>query len=78
MTLVFGTGSSTDGNLLPLQTCDACANGYASTSIGMFGGTLPYILSGIPAIPAIYNLPPPGNAPQGDTLHVNIKTRSNN
>jgi hypothetical protein len=45
------------------------------TSIGAFGGNTPYKLSGLPAIPAIYNYTQTVN---GNTLNVNMSTRSNN
>jgi hypothetical protein len=79
MAFVFGTSSSTDGNLAPLVTCINCATGgYNGEQIGVFGGADPYKLSGIPNIPTIYQLQSPLNVIQGTPTNVNISTRSNN
>ena len=51
------------------------ATGQAGTDIGAFGGNAPYKLSGLPAIPAIYQYTQSVN---GNTLNVNLSTRSNN
>ncbi len=59
----------------------ACGTGAGNVDMGMYGGTvgLEYHLSGIPRIPAIYILQTPSSTIlQGDTIHVNISTRSNN
>ena len=61
----------------------ALGAGYGSTvqnpvDCGMFGGSTPYVLSGIPAIPSIYYF---ANQPVGsnsDPIDVQIKVRSNN
>jgi len=46
---------------------------------GMYGGNTPYKLSTIPSIPTIYMInSPQGNNPTGNTLQINISTRSNN
>jgi len=46
---------------------------------GMYGGNTPYRLSTIPSIPTIYMISSPqGNNPTGNTLQINISTRSNN
>lgn len=52
--------------------------GENGTDAGAFGGDEPYILSGIPSIPAIYQLTVPANVPQGGTLNVQIKAKTNN
>jgi len=48
------------------------------TERGIFGGNTPYKPSGIPAIPAIYQLSADPTAIQGEPLPVTISTRSNN
>jgi hypothetical protein len=61
----------------------ALGAGYGSTpqnpvDCGMFGGSTPYVLSGIPAIPSIYYF---ANQPVGsnsDPIDVQIKVKSNN
>lgn len=75
----FITGSSTDGNYHINVACSTCLTGSTSGGeVGMFGGNTPYILSGIPNIPTIYNLSAQPNAIQGNTTPAQISTRSNN
>lgn len=46
---------------------------------GMYGGTTPYKLGMIPSIPTIYQISSPqGNNPTGNTITINLSTRSNN
>jgi hypothetical protein len=53
-------------------------SGY-TPDCGVFGGPTPYVLSGIPAIPSIYNLSVPASVTQGSTtMSVTIGTKSNN
>ena len=49
--------------------------GENGADIGVFAGNVPYRLGGLPAIPAIYQL---SNSVNGNTLNVNLSTRSNN
>ena len=44
---------------------------------GAFGGANPYVLSGLPAIPAIYELSTTGNGSQQNGLPILIKVKSN-
>jgi hypothetical protein len=64
----------------PIGICPQCYQGFpgGTTELGIFGGSDPYIPSGIPNIPTIYNLQTPGNAPLGGTMQGNVSTRSNN
>ena len=80
MTTVFATSGSTDGRLDPLPGCANCANGFGTPpqEIGMFGGSTAYRLSGIPAIPSIYQLQAPPSAILGETIDVILSTKSNN
>lgn len=52
--------------------------GEGGVDVGAFGGTTPYVLSGIPPIPSVYEITAPNavNAPDG--LPVTIKVRANN
>ena len=52
--------------------------GENGTDCGAFGGDEPYVLSGIPSIPTIYQLTVPANVPQNGTLNVQIKAKTNN
>ena len=60
------------------QLCDgspAIGAGVGGADCGMFGGATPYKLSGIPAIPTIYNFVAPAT---GFTIPIQIGARSNN
>ncbi len=51
----------------------------SSVDAGMYAGSYPYKLSGIPTIPSIYALSSPqGNNPSGSTIQINVSTRGNN
>lgn len=77
-----GTGSF-DGAYQLKTGSPAIGAGYGSTTAnpvdcGIFGGTTPYKLSGLPAIPSIYFF---SNQPVGsnsDPIDVQVKVRSNN
>lgn len=73
---LFVTGGSTDGmyELVDDPLNLALTAGVFDDECGMFGGTTPYKLSGIPPIPSIYefNIPSVGN-----TLPLQVKARSN-
>lgn len=70
--------TSTDGFFI-LKSNTAAA-GYANdnTDCGAFGGTTPYVLSGIPAIPNIYFLLVTPSATQSGGLKLSIKAKANN
>lgn len=78
---VFVANGSTDGihKLNPPTICPQCYTGYPNSTeqIGIFGGTTPYILSGIAPTPTIYELKNRPSSYQGDTIHIKISTRSN-
>jgi hypothetical protein len=77
---VFPTTGSPDSilNVNPIGTCPQCYTAFpGNETFGMFGGADPYKLSGIPNIPAIYQLQSPMNILQGGIINVNISTRSN-
>lgn len=83
-TTVFVAEGSTDGihKVNPENICAECYMGYNPSGpndeeMGMFGGNSPYVLSGIPNVPTIYELHNSANVYQGDTTHVTISTRSN-
>ncbi len=72
---IFMQTGSTDGYY---QLCDgspAIGAGVGGADCGMFGGATPYKLSGIPAIPTIYNFVAPAT---GFTIPIQIGARSNN
>lgn len=70
-------GSYTSDNryeLLPGSPAEGTGNG--GVDCGVFGGTQPYILSGIPPIPTIYKFESP-NVVTGN-FNITVSTRSNN
>jgi len=73
---LFAGGSSPDAGyqLDPDPANPALTAGTFDGECGMFGGQIPYKLSGIPAIPAIYELVVPT---VGNTLPIRVKARSN-
>jgi len=53
--------------------------GSGGIDCGVFAGTYPYVLSGIPATPTIYNISgPANNQVTGGNLTITISTKSNN
>lgn len=73
---VGATGNSTDGQWQLKANSPALGAGENGVDCGMFGGASPYILSGMPNIPAIYYL----NTPMvpSDIIDVAIKAKSHN
>ena len=70
------TGNSTDGQWKLKAGSPALGAGEGGVDCGMYGGAYPYILSGMPNIPAIYYF----NAPSvpSSTINVSIKAKSHN
>jgi hypothetical protein len=54
----------------------AIGAGASGEDCGIFGGSDPYVLSGLPAIPAIYEITAPTSATQAGGLNVTIKAKS--
>lgn len=69
---------STDGRFQLKSGGPAAGAGEGGIDCGMFGGSLPYVLSGLPAIPRIYEaiIPSAGSTVSG--LPVVIKAKSQN
>jgi len=55
----------------------ARATGYDGTDIGMFGGPSPYVLSGIPDLPAVYYFSAPSSGSSTSGLPASVKIKSN-
>lgn len=70
-------GISTDGRYKLKAGSPAIAAGFAGEDCGMFGGTDPYVLSGVPPVPAIYELIAPTSGTQSGGLNVTIKAKTN-
>jgi hypothetical protein len=76
-TVFEGTGSS-DGQWQLKAGSPALGNGVGNGDIGMYGGGDPYVLSGIPSIPAIYffNAPVQGSTTSGLPVQMQVKSRN--
>jgi hypothetical protein len=73
---VLGTGAQYDGFfVLKAGTNPLRGTGENGVDMGAYAGNAPYKAGGVPAIPAIYQL---NNSVNGNTLNVNMSTRSNN
>lgn len=70
-------GASTDG---AFQLATGTSAKVASTTfgeIGAFGGIAPYVLSGQPTVPSIYELTMPGLATSSSGLNITVKAKRN-
>jgi len=80
MATVFVNPAGTVDNqflLLPGGGNPAIGGGIGGVDCGAFGGSTPFVLGMIPAIPSIYKLQTP-ITPVGNSMDVIISTRSNN
>lgn len=75
--LGFVTSTSTDGAWALLGTSPAKGTGKSGDDMGMFGGSLPYVLSGIPTVPNIYALTIGSVAAGATSISVTVSTKSN-
>jgi len=76
---IFTLTGSTDAQYTLKAGSPAIGAGIGGTNCGIFGGTAPYKLSGIPSVPTIYAISSPqGNTPTVNTVQINLSTRSNN
>jgi len=76
---IFTLIGSTDAQYILKAGSPAIGAGIGGTNCGIFGGTTPYKLGGIPSVPTIYALTSPqGNTPTVNTVQINLSTRSNN
>ncbi|MBL7851771.1 MAG: hypothetical protein JNN04_12785 [Cyclobacteriaceae bacterium] len=77
-TVFVSASASTDGWYALSATSPAIGAGFGGSDCGMFGGTEPYVLSGIPPIPTIYSLIAPSIGEKNTGLPIQIKVKSNN
>jgi len=75
---LFVGGTSSDGKYRVKANSPYVAAGYGGTQPGIFGGSEPYALSGIPPIPIIYELNVPGTGSAASGLNINVKIRGAN
>lgn len=71
------TGNSQDGQYKLKDDSPYLTAGYNNAQPGIFGGTMPYVLSGMPAIPSIYELSADGFGSKETGLKVTIKAKTN-
>ncbi len=67
---------STDGKWQLKAGSPAIGAGVAGVDCGIFGGVTPYVLSGLPDLPHIYEATIPGTTSSGEGLPVTIKVKS--
>lgn len=75
--VIVNTGSL-DAKWILKEGSPAKSGGINGAECGMFGGQEPYVLSGIPAIPSIYEAIVPDKVKNGENLNVKIKVKANN
>ncbi|TFB12795.1 hypothetical protein E3V33_04250 [Candidatus Marinimicrobia bacterium MT.SAG.4] len=78
MTSVFDGTGSTDGQWKLATGSPAIGAGVGGIDVGMYGGTDPYVLSGIPHIPNIYQFDGPTTGSTTAGLPITMKVKSNN
>ncbi|MCH7402232.1 hypothetical protein ACFOUP_18500 [Belliella kenyensis] len=72
------TSASTDGQYVLKSDSPYLTAGYQGAQPGIFGGNTPYVLSGLPAIPSIYELDVATFGSQENGLNIKIKAKTNN
>lgn len=72
-----GSGSS-DGKWKLKAGSPGIGAGFGGADCGIYGGSEPYVLSGIPPIPTIYSLTAPAVGEKNTGLPIQIKVKSNN
>lgn len=78
MATVFSSGNSPDGQWQLSATSPAIGAGIGGQNCGMFGGSDPYVLSGLPALPTIYFFSAPASGSPTMNFQVSIKVKSQN
>ncbi|NOZ08090.1 MAG: hypothetical protein GXO91_04320 [FCB group bacterium] len=76
MNIVFTGTGSTDGQWQLVFNSPASGAGFDGEDCGMFGGLTPYVLSGMPNIPAIYQFVAPSVVSPTSALPVHIEAKS--
>jgi hypothetical protein len=73
---VGSAGNSTDGQWQLISGSPASGAGNDGTDCGMFGSASPYILSGMPPIPSVYEIIMPATGNNVDGINVTVKAKS--
>ena len=71
---IFGAGTGSESQFQIAAAGPADNTGESGVDVGMFGGTTPYVLAGVPSIPTIFQY---SQSVSGTTLNAVISTRSN-
>ncbi|TSJ36607.1 hypothetical protein FO440_22535 [Mucilaginibacter corticis] len=74
---VSASNNSPDGQYKIVAGSAFAKAGYNGEEPGVFGSAAPYVLSGIPPIPSVYELQADAVASKADGLNVTIKARAN-
>jgi len=78
-TVFVGAGEgSTDGQWQLAENSPAIGAGLGGVDLGAFGGPTPYVLSGLPSMPAIYFLNAPISGSTNSGLQVQLKAKGHN
>ncbi|MBX2946320.1 MAG: hypothetical protein KF725_10845 [Cyclobacteriaceae bacterium] len=75
---IFVLTGTPDGRWKLKDGSPAIGAGFEGVDMGMFGGDEPYVLSGIPPIPTIYQLNAPAVGEKNTGLPITIKAKANN
>lgn len=70
--------NSTDGQWQLSSGSPALGAGVGGADCGAYGGSDPYRLSGIPAVPNIYELTVPSTGTVNGGIEINVKVKANN
>lgn len=76
MSTVFVSSGTTDGKWQLSATSPAKGAGWGGVDCGMFGGTDPYVLSGLPEVPVITSITVPSRATPTNGLNIQINVQS--
>lgn len=69
----YVTSTSTDGKWVLTEISGARTAGTNNSQCGAFGGSSPYVLSGLPSVPHIYEIDAPTSASATSGLQVTVK-----
>jgi hypothetical protein len=78
MSNVFVSSGTYDGIYVLKPGSPAIGAGNDGTDCGIFGGASPYVLSGLPGIPAIYEITMPSTGTSLNGINVTVKAKTHN
>jgi len=77
-TVFVNYNSGVDNGLILASGSPAIGAGLNGVDCGIFGGIAPYVLSGLPPVPSIFEIIQSGVGTTGVPIQVNLKAKSNN